>query len=1098
MSLRVYKSNYLEHLVEHLAGRVLKQPLSSPLVRERIVVETQGMAQWLKLELARRQGIVANVEFPFPRAFISELIRAVVPPELQTGAIEPEALTWRVFAKLPELLEDPAFVGIRNYLSGSDDPRRAFQLAERAASLLDQYSVYRPKLIEDWIQGKGSDDWQAVLWRTVMTNGLACQGKFLFELIQGLQKTTFNAWMLPERLSVFGPGSLPPMYLKVFEALAQHIPVHLFYFCPCREYFGDDPSAWEADRIQQKVGQGNLGAEELHLGAGNPLLASCGRTGRGFQQLITDLQADELELFKEPGKTTLLAQVQSSILTLDENREVAEIAPVKETDRSLQVHSCHSPLRELQVLRDQMLDWFAADPNLSPQDVLVMLTDLEEYAPFIKGVFDDAEPGAPAIPFTLADRGARLESSLVDGFVSFLQLATGRLAVTAILDFFETAAVRRRFGVTEDELEQIRLWIQEATIRWGRNADHRASFGLPAFPEHSWAHGCDRLLLGYAMADTREALVHDLLPCEGIEGTCTNLLGRWLDFLDALFLALDQLSKPQTLQGWAATLNHLLDSLFLPDTSEERAANAIRIELDKLRQQQRVSSFNQEVPLAVVLERLVPKLQEPQPGKAFLRGAVTFCGLNPMRGIPFKVICLLGMQDGSFPRNPAPPSFDHMAANPQVGDESRRDDDRYLFLESLLAARERFYLSYVGQSVRDNSPRPPSVVLSELLDYVGARYRLEGAVEDSPGKVPAIIKGLLVATHRLHVFSPAYFVLGEARDARLFSYSPAAARVSQALVEPEKRQTVEPFVTAPLVVTLDQPKIITLRDLQWFFKNPSRVFVEKRLEFRLPEETEQLLDEEPFSLDGLATYYCKQDVLDGYFAKRERESLVSQWRGAGRLPPGPSGASIAAGIFAAANPVLERVKAKLNGGVVEELAFEVAVGGYTIKAQLKHAPGLGLVRYRAAKVEQKKAEPHVRLWLEHLIYQLSEFGKGKRSWLIGEDETWVFEPVTDPAQSMLSLLALYERGFSKPLPFFSRTSFAFAIGPGPKTKKTAEELALEVWEGDEDSDYKRGEKEDPYLHLCFRNDPNPLGDEFQAIAREVVDPILACEKEETV
>ncbi len=1093
MSLIVYKSNRLEVLVEALSGVWLERPLSTPLVCEQVVVETQGMAQWLKLELARRQGVVANVAFPFPRAFISGLIRAVVPVALQAGSIEPEALAWRIFGKLPELAGLPAFAEIRGYLSGTDDPRRGFQLAERAASLLDQYSVYRPGLIEEWKRGGGAD-WQGALWRAVMTDGVACQGRFLFEVMQALRRKELDLSALPERVSIFGPGSLPPMYLKVFEALGERIPVHLFYFCPCREYFGDDPSALEADRIQQRVGGGALGAEDLHLGGGNPLLASCGRTGQGFQKLMTELGAEETERFEDPGDGSLLARVQSSILNLEECRPGEKIE-VNRTDRSIQVHSCHSPLRELQVLRDHMLDWFASDTALTPQDILVMLTDVEAYAPFIKGVFGDAEPGAPGIPIGLADRGARLESPLVDGFARFLKLAGSRLGATAVVEFLETGAVRRRFGVGEDDLEQVRDWIQAAAIRWGRSGEHRADFGVPGFPEHTWEHGCGRLLLGYAMADTKETVVHELLPCEGIEGTSTDLLGRWLDFLEALFAGLEKLARPRTLEGWADLLNELLDAMFLPDATEERAANAIRQELDKLRQQQRASGFEEEIPLRIVLERILPKLEEPQPGKAFLRGGVMFCGLSPMRGIPFKVVCLLGMQDGAFPRNPAPLSFDLMAASPQAGDESRRDDDRYLFLESLLAARERLYISYIGQSVRDNSARPPSVVVSELLDYIGARYRVEGAGADTPGKEPVILTDLVLTTHRLHAFSPAYFAQGEGVDARLFSYSPAAARVSQALENAGKREVAGPFVESPLS-DVERPEAIPLQELKWFFKNPCRVFVERSLQFRLPEDGDQLLDEEPFTLDGLSAYRCKQEALEGLVLKREPEGLMATWKGSGQLPPGPVGKCIASDIIQAAGPLVERVRSRIGEGSMEDLAFECSVGGHIVQAQLKHVPGVGLVHCRAAKVERKKAEPHIRLWIEHLVYQLSDAGAGKPSWLIGEDEVWKFNPVSNAEEILKRLVEYYERGLAKPLPFFPNSAFRYVIEPKQKAKKSAKERALEMWEGEEDSDYNRGEKRDPYFDLCFRNHADPLGEDFQAIARDIVNPLLAHEVKE--
>ena len=759
VSLILYKSNRLENLARRLAQETLRPPLGSPFTTEQIIVPAQGLAQWLKLELARQHGIAANVALPFPRAFFFGLMEKLLPEKLRAGLIEPDALTWQLMEKLEPLLDQPAFREIKNYLTGSPDPRRKFQLAERIAGLFDQYSVYRPEWIDAWQRGQETH-WQAILWRAAMSDGLACQGKFLFELLNTLKQPDCDKTKLPERLAIFCPTSLPPVYLEVFQSLARHLPVHLFWLSPCAEYWGDITSALEDEAIQTVPGKNNLSPRELHLDRGHPLLASWGKTGREFLRLVTDLQMvnEEMDDFQIPAPKNLLGHVQRAILNL-EDRTDKEPLEVSRADRSIQIHNCHSPLRELQVLRDHLLEWFAGDSTVSPQDILVMLPDVEAYAPFIKGVFDSAESGSPAIPYTLADQGARQESPLVNSFADLLQLSLSRLTATAVMDFFETPAVRRKFSVAENELPQIREWIQSAGIRWGRDAAQRASLGLPAFAEHTWEHGNRRLLLGYAMADDDDATFNGLLPCASVEGTATELLGRWLDFQKQFFATLDKLAAPRTLSDWADTLNKILDKLFLPEPEEEFAANAIRQILDGLRQQQKKSGFAEKVPFQVILERVLPKLSEEPAGKAILRGRVTFSGLNPMRNVPFRAICVLGMDDKNFPRRPAPLSFDLMAAQPKTGDASRRDDDRYLFLEMLLAARDKFYISYAGQSVSDNSPRPPSVVISELLDYLGARFQLAGTILDpklQPQETP-LISELLVTRHRLHGFNPAYF-----------------------------------------------------------------------------------------------------------------------------------------------------------------------------------------------------------------------------------------------------------------------------------------------------------------------------------------------------
>jgi exodeoxyribonuclease V gamma subunit len=1150
----------LETLAERLAVDVLASPLGAPFASERIIVQTQGMAQWLKLDLARRQGIAANIAFPFPRAFLFDLMERILPESPRP--IAPSALTWRILETLGHLLDRPAFQPLRNYLPESDDARPAFQLSERIANLFDQYSVYRPGFIEDWLNHRESGDpselWQSGLWREAMTGSLACQGKFLFDLIEALKAAHNVRDLLPERLSIFGATSMPPIYLEVFKVLGRHIPVHLFWLSPCREYWGDCPSPREAQRIRVATGPGNLCPEDLHTDPGHPLLTSWGKAGREFLDLIVDADStEEIEDYNTPTPGTLLGFLQSGILNLDAGavskpgptpppavpclhdnsgqmlfdlgvgtspKEMAESRgkskpeppesplsnpeadtasglaaphPVSPDDRSVQIHSCHSPLRELQVLRDHLLLWFDADPALSPSDILVMLPEVGTYAPFVKGVFESEEPGAPAIPFSLADEGARQQSPLINGFVTLLRLEGSRLAASSVMALFETSAVRRRFGIAEEDLPRIRQWVRTSGTRWGRNAGHRKQLGLPDFAAHTWEHGRDRLLLGYAMADDTTTAFNDLIPCEGIEGTGVGILGRWLDFQQQLFTVLDALAKPRTLAEWANTLDIALDTLFLPDPAEDGMANALRLIHDELRQDQEASGCRMEIPLPVILERILPQLEQPTPGRAFVRGAVTFAGLKPMRGIPFRIICLLGMQDGSFPRNPTPVTFDLMARKPKPGDASRREDDRYLFLETLLSARDRFYISYVGQSVRDNSPRPPSVVVSELLDFIGMQCRLDRTppVPPETDSDPGIIDGLLVTRHGLHPFSPKYFPQndpGDPQAPRQFSFSPSNARISRSLLRRDVESSA-PFLRNPCAEPGPEFRTLTVKDLQAFFRNPAKAFVTKRLQFSLPGEKELLEDDEPFAVDKLDEYTLKKTVADLLVEGASMPDLVSLWQGRGLVPPATAGIICANDMIVETSPLVEKVRNRTGGARTAILRVDLSSGGFRVEGRLRVREGVGLVHYRPSNVALKeKPKAHLDLWIEHLAFQLIDWPGPKTSCLIGEDTSFEFAGMVPAGARRIldQLLDVYWQGLIRPLPFFPKTSCAFARQGRDPMKQ-----ATQSWEGTGDSDFQQGEKVDPYFHLCFGNDPAPLGDAFQKLALEVFAPMTAHQKE---
>ena len=775
--LRLHTSNRLETLARGLAG-TLQQPLRSALQAELIVVQSQGMARWLKLELAGQLGICANCSFPFPKVFCAEVLAANAASPVGESPLDREVMLWETLRLLPELLSEPEFSPLRGYLSDPADVRKRFQLSSQIANLFDQYLVFRPNLILAWdrglpaaagLQDNPHERWQGALWRRLHQEK---PGPHLAELLKGFGEQAgrpdFRPLGVPERVSVFGISALPPSYLQVFCALGARMDVHLFLLQPSQEYWGLIVNARESERLLKAAGKGDAAAGQLHLEAGNRLLASMGQLGRDFLNLVLEAgDWDEDRAFSEPSGTELLQHIQADLFHLrDRGREDCPRLPISSADASLRVHSCHSPLREVEVLYDHLLDWFQRDPRLAPRDVLVMTPDIEAYAPFIQAVFDSPEEPGKRIPFSVADRGICSASQVVDGFLKLLSLPATRLEATSVLRLLETGAVRERFGLAESDLDLIRVWVRQTNIRWGQDAKQRESLGLPGLAENTWQQGMERLFAGYAMAGKGERMFQGVVPYDDVEGGSTEVLGHLAEYLKRLFELVDRLRERRAIGEWAEVLLNALDAFFQPQESQVPEALLIRSTLRELASKAAEAGCTEPVDLAVILESLNQLLAEDRFGSGFITGGVTFCALKPMRSIPFKVICLMGMNDGAFPRTDRHLSFDLMAQKPRLGDRSLRADDRYLFLETLFSARERLHISYVGQSIRDNSEAPPSVLVSELLDYVAQAYELPG--QD-------IVKDHVLVRHRLQAFSPAYFT---AQDGRLFSYSAENCRAS--------------------------------------------------------------------------------------------------------------------------------------------------------------------------------------------------------------------------------------------------------------------------------------------------------------------------------
>jgi exodeoxyribonuclease V gamma subunit len=1056
--LTVHYSNRLETLAAELAA-VTRSPLASPFASETVVVQSRGVARWLALSLAELHGVCANVRFPFPNAFAWELYRSAYGDEPEQSTFDPDVLSWRILGVLPELEALPAFAPVSAYVRG--DALRRYDLAVRLAAHFDEYLVYRPDWIAGW-ERKEPGQWQGILWRRLARasrsrHRAALQAKFVLALASGELPCA-----LPERISVFGAPALAPALIELFTGLGRHSDVHLFVQNPCREYWGD--IAGEGDIARRKL-KGR--AEAGYLETGNSLLASLGKQGRDFIDLVGANAGEgvrERDCYVEPGRGSLLASIQSDVLELSQCAAGAERSAVAADDCSLQIHSAHSAMREVEVLHDQLLALLSRWPELQPSDVVVMTPDIEQYAPYIEAVFATAEP---QIPFNISDRSAEQASTLAATLMGLLELHGSRYEAGRVLAPLDDAAVRRRYGFSEGDVESVRRWVREAQIRWGIDAPHRARFGLPATYEHTWRFGIERLLLGYALPAGNERLFKGVLPYDEVEGSLAEILGRFASYAEAAIALETGLSGSHPVDRWCERLHEVIAGFFDPAFERAEELEAVRSVIGAIEREARSGHFAAEVPFAVVLAALRERLEVP--GRAFLSGGVTFCAMVPMRSLPFDIVCMIGLNNGAFPRMRRREGFDLMADDFRKGDRSRRDDDRYLFLESLSSARRCLYVSYTGRHIREDTPIPPSVLVSELLDYIARGY-----VPHDGGD----IRERLVTQHPLQAFSPRYFRGG----GRLFSYSASLARA--ATTAGRGTRLPQPFVAERLPAPDAAFRQVDLDTLVRFFRNPARYLFEHRLKVKLETADEELESSEPFELAGLPLFRLKDRLLEMRLRGETPDGLELA-RAGGLLPHGAMGTAL----FAEQSAVVERVaEAALKALPAETEAprrFDVASEHVVLSGALTHMGAEGMVTYRVAK-----ASAHVRVsaWIHHLaLNAFAPRNVARVSRCIAQDCVLTYASVDGARERLIELLELYWSGLHSPLHFFPRTACEYAksweIGYKVRT----------VWMGSFPDN--RGERDDPYFALAFRG-VDPLNHAFEACARTLFEPMTASLTEE--
>ncbi len=1061
LGLRIYTSNRMEALVERLA-EIMREPLASVLQPERVVVQSLGMRRWLALELAARHGICANVEFPFPQTMVGEIFEKAFPDQADEGCYDPTAMTWRIMKLLPAHAEK--FPELGNYLAGGRAELKRFQLAGKIAEVFDRYLAFRPEMILGWESGK-EKHWQAVLWRELVAGIPRLHQPALGLMLDAaFSKGGIALDAMPERIFVFGISTLPKFHLELLAHLARKIDVHFFLLEPTLDWWGDLVSERETAKILARQKNADATADEMHLESGNELLASMGRQGREFLGVVADLERlEEIELFEPPGENTMLDCIQADMFRV-ENPEVRR--PVSEKDVSVQVHSCHNPMREMEVLHDQLLALFEARPGLMPKDVLVMIPDIKSYAVFIEAVFNCSESEHVRIPFSIADRPRRAESSALNAFLQILELVGTRLNVSSVLAVLESSAIQRKFGLADADLEAMRVWIEKTAIRWGIDAKHRAKFGVPEFSQNSWREGLDRMLLGYAMPGGGERLFAGLLPFDEIEGGTAQTLGGLVEFTSQLFDVVAGFERPRRLDEWQQALRSALDRMFDETDQAARELIPVRRVMESLGETMRRSGFDEPVPFAVLLAHLSNAFSAEERGSGFLAGRVTFCALKPMRSIPAKVLCLAGMNDGAFPRHSPALSFDLIAQNPKPGDRTTRDDDRHLFLEAILSAREVLCISYCGQSMRDNSTLPPSVLVSELLDYLERGFEL-------PEK--NLLADLVVTKHRLQPFSPEYY-----KGGRLFSYSQENCGAGE--VAQRKREAPAPFLSQPIGPPEEEFRTISVNDLVDFFGNPSRFFAKKRLGIALPDEEGALDDREPFELDWRVKYRLGQELAERSIRGEPLDEALPIVRASGDLPPAQLGDVTFRKLANEAEAFAKIVQTHAAGEALPPFPISLKVDEFTITGAIDGVIGDALVRYRLADM---KAKDMLATWVPLVALNCIRPGRGV---LIAKDTLQMYRQVENAEAILRSLLKLYWLGLREPLKFFPQSSWEFArFTIEPDDKKNPIEEATKAWDGGERS---RGEIEDEWFDLAFHNTSNPLDDEWRKIALEVYRPLI--------
>jgi len=1051
-SLFVCYSNRVELLTEKFLD-VIKEPLSSPFIPEIVVVQSQGMKQFLTLEIAKGLGICANIRFVFPNDLLSELFLVVLKDTFDSRSFDVQIMSWAIMDILKSKINDSNFKEIRSYLGSDEDEFKLFQLAHQLAYVFDRYILFRIQMLKDWERRK-DNNWQAITWRELRSRiGSSPLSDMGLRFLNVLKAGNAQREDFPQRIILFGISYLPEFHLEILKAVSRYTDVYLFFMNPCKEFWVD------ADKDST-----------------NPLLFSFGAQGANFLNRVVESEYIDLSEFQEIKEDSLLHMIQSDILHMKDRGKDSQKTRISRDDNSVQIHCCHSRMREMEVLQDQLLKIIEQE-KVSPEEIIVMMPEIEPYIPYILSVFNLPEEDPRYISYRISDRDMTRENPLCEPFFQILDLPEGRFTASEVVQILFSPYIMNKFEISEPDLEIIKWWIQKTGIRWAMKGEDKEAHGVHPSEEHTWSFGIKRLLLGYAILGEGRRFFKDILPYDHIEGELAELLGRFLEFLFTLYDIYRKLHSRMDLKGWADFLNDVIERMFLKDEETSFYIQQLRKIMEFLYEAGERSNFRYKVGFRTIRYYLRGLMSRERSTGRFLTEGVTFCSMLPMRSVPFKVVCILGMNGDSYPRQERTLGFDLMQKDPKRGDPSKRQDDRYLFLEAILSARKRLHVSYVGRDIRDNTPVPPSVLVSELMDYIQDSFLMEDGSD---------ILDHIVLEHRMHGFSKEYFK----GDGRLFSYNEDYFKAAKASfkVKDNKDSFISALKEAP-----EEFKRISIRDFVRFFKNPSRFLLNRRLFMELEIPYLKVEDREPFSLDSykeaVIGYRVLEELLEGESLKEIRRRLMVD----PDLPQGAVRSVMIDEIIRDALNLYMELKKVIGDDKAVKISVDLEIEDFKLEDEIENMfLNKGHLRYKISHIHPKD---YLDAWIRHIL--ICANGNPIPTYIVGREKKKdkryrivKIQRLRDAKEILKDLLQIYWLGLKRPIHFFPESSYKYMesyLKYGDHKK--ALESAKKIWEGN--PPYKRGEKEDPYIRLCFKG-RDPFDKEFFELSRIIYESLFRC------
>lgn len=1039
MGVHVHRSERTDALLRGLA-ELLADISGDPFSPEIVAVPTPGIERFITQGLGTilgtssegTDGVCANINFPSPAAIATGVISQATGIDPRTDQWLAQRAVWPLLSVIDRSAAERWCEPLARHLGlDVDDPHRRdrrFAVANRLASLFSTYASQRPQMLLDWADGRDTDgagsgipddlSWQPALWRSLRGEiGTPSPAERMADACAAVRSDPLVV-DLPERLSVFGASRLPADQLQILSALGDKREVHL-WLADASPVLWCELSAAESTRRREDTSATYVA---------NPLLRSLGRDARELRIRLAQhvLTTDDRHLPTDLAAETLIGHLQRQ---LRGNEDPSMQATVSPGDGSIEVHACHGQTRQAEVIREVILRLLQEDPTLEPRDILIMCPDLDAFAPLLSAAFS-APNSSGTLRLRIADRTPEQSNGVLTALAALLELVTGRIELSTLLDFAALPPVRTRFGFDDDGLERLEDLTAQAGIRWGLNEAHRDEYQVRV-SAGTWAWGIDRLLLGAAMSEDGLALVNSVLPVDDVNSGDVELIGRLAELVTRLQRAREAIEGQHPAQDWVAILSEALT-----DLTDTRGADAWQLPsalgaIAGLADS--AGGYADTLPLSLAdIRWLLAEVLTGRPTRSnFRSGDLTVCGLVPMRSVPHRVICLVGMDDGTFPRTGKSDGDDVLARDPMLGERDLRSEDRQLLLDAIMAATDNLIITYTGADERTNEARPPCVPLGDLLDTLedmtGGRGRTQ-----------------VLVRHPLQPFDPRNFIPAVLGAPGPFSHDTTALVAALRARDPREPQSSMPMPDLPEAHLTD----VSPQELGKFFSSPAAAFLRTGLGISLREDDAAPAEQIPITMNALEQWAIGDRVLSYLADGLPAAAIAAAERARGQLPPGALGTAILTAVGEDAVGVAVRAAALRTGDPeLASISIELPNGVRVVGAVPDVYNGT-IVRATYSKL---KAKNELTIWLELLALAAAEPRTRWRACFVAKDASAALDaPTPDEAVDILTqLVGVYLAGQRCPLPLPPATArnYAQRRAKGAPAQVSAQLAERDEWSG---------------------------------------------------